>query len=165
MATHLRISFCQFFGFLNATCQPAQAWQVLLWHSNTPGLDRANRSSPCLAVPEAQATCFRDVFSRYNSSSSSGWGIAQFDPAEYDQLRHKAMHMLAMLTGLIHVVVVQPASQWWHRNIVMPRQLQHEGRSSEGKVSFEAVPGCPGFLWATDPSLRLIASSGPGNVH
>ena len=72
--------------------------------------------------------------------------------------------MLAMLTGLSHVVLVQPASQWWCRNVLIPRQLQHEGHISQGKVSFEGVLGCPGFFWATDPSLRLIASSGQGHV-
>ena len=90
--------------------------------------------------------------------------MTQFGAAESGQLRHKNMQMLAMLTILIHAVLVQPASQWWRRNILMPRKLLQEGQTSQGKVSFEGVPGCNGFFWATDPSLRLIASSGQGHA-
>ena len=72
--------------------------------------------------------------------------------------------MLAMLTGLSHVAVLQPSSHWLCRNLLTPGQLLQEGQNPRGKVSFEPVPGCPGFFWATDCSLRLIGSCGQGNV-
>ena len=82
----------------------------------------------------------------------------------YTHAHMLTLHHANMLSQL--VLLLQPCSKWW-QNIVKGRQGSQGGIPKEevGKMSFEAVPACPGFFWATDDRLRLIGSGGQGAVY
>ncbi len=71
------------------------------------------------------------------------------------------MCMLAMPKLPKTVVLVQPASIYWRRTVVKPRQ----DPKRRAMVVFEAVPGCPTWFWPADVSLRVIGSGGRGVVY
>lgn len=71
------------------------------------------------------------------------------------------MYMLTMLILPTNVVLMQPASIYWQRTVVKKRW----DPKKKAMVVFEEMPGCPGWSWPADESLRQIACGDQGIVY